>query len=381
MDAEYYSMVQYYMGQRILGGSHDPASLNLSIHRIGNPNQILFEKIFGPNHEHVISYLTSFLVERPDLVKNYISVKSIYRGSYVPVTSDRQIVSLAKVTRLFHLKDYHRLIELLSRWIDPKYYSEVTKAIDSAKSDRQIYDTIFRYLKYNGESVYTKSTSRARAIAKTITKYLQGSSSKDTLSCYGYRRLDIKSILDLGCTNGKKVVAVAKELGIPPERTFGIDIEDWYGLQKKKTQALFNFILIKENQRFPVNDGAHDLILFQMTMHHIINLDWYMRELNRITKMGGWIYVREHDAFTEVDYMLVDVEHMMWLHLLKNRRKRIHDNVKAYYGSYFDWAECSVLFQYYGFKRHWGGLTFDSIRKDVSITRAYFALYRKESSM
>ena len=49
-----------------------------------------------------------------------------------------------------------------------------------------------------------------------------------------------------------------------------------------------------------------------MVLHHVENIDNLLREMNRIVKKGGFIYLVEHDTFTDIDKMLVDIEHALY---------------------------------------------------------------------
>ena len=328
----------------------------------------LLKRIFGENYEHVYKFMTlCYNKNKPNsqvYIENYDFVKNMYWRTYVPVSSDKQIATIIRLTKYSNLQDYHRLIQLLTKWIKPNKIKAFLKNAQKLTSDKAIYSLMKKYLKYDQESKYSHSRIRNIATANAIYQFLIR--PKNLLHAF-----QLVDILDLGCTNGKKVGKIGRELGLSSKNIHGADIEDWYGLQKKRSSEKFNFIKLVENERFPIESNRHNLIIFQMTLHHINKLDWYMRELNRITAMHGYLYIREHDVFTDIDYMLVDIEHAMYLSIVNK------EPLKDYYGCYFDWIELHMILLYYGFERLRGGEFSDSVRSHTSITRRSFSIYYK----
>ena len=98
-----------------------------------------------------------------------------------------------------------------------------------------------------------------------------------------------------------------------------------------------------------------------------------LREINRITVMNGYFVIREHDAFTNNDYMLCDIEHAMW-DVVRRQDTKFYDN---FYSKYYNWIEWDIILDHYGFQYVHAG--YDSTRMvyEVSATRYYYAIYKK----
>ena len=57
-----------------------------------------------------------------------------------------------------------------------------------------------------------------------------------------------------------------------------------------------------------------------MVLHHVKNLNTLLSEINRITKMGGYFIIKEHDSFNNLDNMLIDIQHAMFSIVERNEK-------------------------------------------------------------
>ena len=85
-----------------------------------------------------------------------------------------------------------------------------------------------------------------------------------------------------------------------------------------------------------------------MVIHHVKNLDLVLKEINRILKMGGGLYIKEHDAFTDADKMLVDIEHAKYEIVRRNNKENFY---KKYYCKCFDYIERDLILKHLVLKR------------------------------
>lgn len=93
------------------------------------------------------------------------------------------------------------------------------------------------------------------------------------------------SLLDVGCGDGRKTVAWAARMGVPPGGIAGVE---GYGLFREKASALFRVEDADlEADRLPFSDGAFDLVIANQVMEHIKNIFHLMGELCRVTRPGG----------------------------------------------------------------------------------------------
>lgn len=97
--------------------------------------------------------------------------------------------------------------------------------------------------------------------------------------------LSIKRVLDVGCAYGA-LVYVLRKLGI---EAFGIDISEW----AKNISPVNKYILLEDLNKdsVPFNNEYFDCIIAINFFEHIKKLSYCMREVYRILKRGGMLYV------------------------------------------------------------------------------------------
>ena len=116
-----------------------------------------------------------------------------------------------------------------------------------------------------------------------------------------------------------------------------------------------------------------DIIICEHVLHHIKNLYFTMYELNRITKLGGFIYITEHITYNNLDRMLVDIEHRMF---------EVYFNEKtSSYIKTFNWVELDIIFDKFGFSYYKGGQSKYSINYIVNSTNKAYLIYRKDKDL
>lgn len=180
--------------------------------------------------------------------------------------------------------------------------------------------------------------------------------------------------LDVGSNTGEIAYAVAQDLGIGLTRTYGLDEGEFAGMIIERT-APINHITYTAQGKIPLQDGSIDLITILQTLHHIQDLGSFMRELRRVTKVGGLVIVREHDMINPSFKYVIDLEHMIWSAKEEKPNNTYHNFVTNYYGRYFSSQELTNLFNLYGFEpislpRKYGS--------PFGATRYYYATFRKK---
>ena len=156
---------------------------------------------------------------------------------------------------------------------------------------------------------------RANARLKELSDFLYDISKK-------YINKSNFVYLDYGGGEGGISKAIAERLRLKKENAFSLDVEDWYGnITEKRYQQYITYRTIKPFTALPFADDSVNLITSLQVLHHIPNLDYYMKELVRILKPGGYLVVREHDCNSELVRRLIDVEHMLFECVLNNSDK------------------------------------------------------------
>jgi len=184
----------------------------------------------------------------------------------------------------------------------------------------------------------------------------------------------ITEYIDIGCGDCKLTHVLGNALGLDNKNIYGTDIESWGPYIKKEREKLpIRVKFFNEGEKLPFKNSMFSFATAFMVLHHVKDLSIMMSEINRIIKMGGYIMIREHDAMTYADYMLIDIEHMMY-----EMVQRDNDNApKEYYGKYYDWIEWDYIFKKYGFSFISSYYLSNSIYHEQTPTRAFYIIYKK----
>ena len=188
------------------------------------------------------------------------------------------------------------------------------------------------------------------------------------------KNLHIDNYLDIGCGECIKTKYIGELLGLPNNKIYGADIETWGGYNEETRDTKnINFIKLIPNEPFPIDSNKFSLMSAFMVIHHIENLNLFIREMNRCLKMGGYIVIREHDTINNMDKMLADIEHGVY-EVAQRNNLNYFDN---FYSHYYDWVELDIIFFRYGFEYIYADYEYSSVYANISPTRYFYAIYKK----
>lgn len=107
-------------------------------------------------------------------------------------------------------------------------------------------------------------------------------------------------ILDIGCSDGYILESLASVYGVSTENAVGMDIRppDAKGI---------TFVEKSATDEHAFEPESFDLILILMTLHHIPRWKTVLRNATRWLRKGGRLFIREHDATTNFDRLLLDL--------------------------------------------------------------------------
>ena len=118
--------------------------------------------------------------------------------------------------------------------------------------------------------------------------------------------------LDYGFGDGSKTIAVKNKLNISMDDVYGLELEKVFdGQDKTREKIKFKYELIRSGKNFDFRDNMFNLVTAFVSLHHVVDLDFTLRQLNRIIKKDGYLAIEEHDCI-DVDKMLADLEHTWW---------------------------------------------------------------------
>jgi len=282
-------------------------------------------------------YLKKLIYYFDNKYKNYFNVKS-----------NLQIKTLAQSNKYLPL-----LKQLLSKNFKHLNH-KLHDILINTKSDKQFY----KYLNNN----QTGGNYTMHLFANKIKKYIINKGFK------------IKSYLDVGCADGKKTIKLAQYLNI--NNFYGTDIDNWYDIGQGRTTLLKNKFKLIQNNKLSFQNKQFDLVSCFMILHHIPKFTSTLKEIYRVLKPKGFLIISEHDAFTDYDRMLIDVQHSIYELAFKNNTNYFNN----YYGKYYNLYEWHFIMNKFNFKliqyKHYNISA--GPRFNIYPTRYFYAIYQKQ---
>lgn len=117
--------------------------------------------------------------------------------------------------------------------------------------------------------------------------------------------------LDIGCGTASKTVLFTKYMGFLPSNVHCTDIQSWGPYGENKLKIPFAFEYIKDGY-LNYNDNSFDFITCIFTLHHIKEMEAFIREIYRVMKPGGRLMIIEHSAYTDCDKLLIHIQHLLY---------------------------------------------------------------------
>ncbi len=176
-----------------------------------------------------------------------------------------------------------------------------------------------------------------RSIARI--KELDGFSIWDTIT---------PPYLDFGGGDGQNAYAIGKKLNFKKGDVYVSDIQSWFGnlnVEKYRDLCIYRYL---KTYKCPFEDNTFSFITCFQVLHHIQDYMVSLRELYRICKPGGILYIREHDGNTDEVQTLIDIEHS--LHEITGKDVVDYSYLQRYFAHYFSRDELYNHLVSVGFK-------------------------------
>lgn len=296
------------------------------------------------------------------------SIKYNFKREYQPITSNRQISALIKISKTKRgMRVYHRLLQLLSKKIYVNHYTDfLNEFLNKDMTDDQVYELLKKYKRGGADPNCTKDILRSQIYYCMMHQNILQNNTKFKINNY----------LDLGGGECRLAQVFGNMLGLSNNKIYCADIEQWGGYTSEERKKLpINIIDLEENKPLPIENNKFSFVSTFMVLHHVKDLELMLSEINRIIKKGGYLMIREHDSQNYADAMLADIEHMLFELTDRNGDKnKIKSN---YYGKYYDMIEWSYMLHLHGFEPIYTGYVSDSIYFELTPTRAFIGIYKK----
>ena len=309
---------------------------------------------------------------------------------YKSLQSNRQIQTIIDYSyKKRGMKYFHRLMQLLGKHVKLKHYNKfLHKLLDKKKvTDNQIYKKLHEYAWSQFEK--DEKDEKDEKVSFDFIAHKREDCTRNLRQAQqiiwriGNRffervkklNLKKKAYLDFGCGDCIKTKMIGDGLEFKEDMIYGADIKEWgdYHMSKRVNVPINHILLDKDDKKYPFEDGFFSLVTADMVLHHVKELDVCIKELNRIIEMNGYLYIIEHDASSNMDYMLCDIEHALFEIVDRNN----FDFKKNFYAKYYWNNEWSIILdQIGGFKFLKGGPSIN-VFGEISPTRRSYLIYQK----
>lgn len=245
--------------------------------------------------------IISFNVSIPDVRKidfiNYYDNKGIIRQYstrlkfYRDWKSDEQI---SQVMKYGHRVDKFALMLLMVKLLQDLPDRIVINKLFDVKSDREFYEGFFKQ-NYRAVDPDLRAEIRAGIVWSNIKflKIPEGS-----------------VLLEIGCGTGK----ITEELN----KIMRFREIQCIELESHKSDVI-NFNKPREDKTLNFANGYFDVIMASLSLHHVDDIAFLVREMYRVLKPGGYLILREHLSWDVFDAMIIDIEHMAYIIGVENR--------------------------------------------------------------
>jgi len=182
---------------------------------------------------------------------------------------------------------------------------------------------------------YYKNKFSDEYIREYVTKYNVERSKKrvDDLLSLLPKNTEIKSFIDIGADDGSITKAIAEYYNIDKKNAYGLNIvPSRFTTDEINDRITFISYVSRNNTGLP--DKSVDLVTLNEVFHHIpiIDRQLILKEVYRILKPGGYLYLREHDVASKNDKELIQ-----FLQLVHGVYIMIRDeDYLDYYAEYFN---------------------------------------------
>jgi ubiquinone/menaquinone biosynthesis C-methylase UbiE len=317
---------------------------------VSNLDKDLFKPLKDTvNNDFIIKNHDSYI----NFIKKYKNITECEKKKILNYLKLKNKFYTHKINLLFHTfytysikNDINQLLRLQSLLLHFINYSKIKKILSilSISKNKLIYDTEIFNIIMNQDIIFKKYFDQFKvcntwnyAIQTLFLEWIKIKNNNLLSSSVKY--------LDIGCGNAVKTLLFQNLFKLSKNNIYGTDIETWGPYKENKKKLPLKFKLIYNN-KLDFKDNSFDFITCILTLHHVKELDKIILEIKRILKNDGIFLLIEHNAYTDYDKLIIDIEHLLYSALYDKKKNYIEnpDYIQCY--NKYEW---NFILKKYGF--------------------------------
>jgi len=154
-----------------------------------------------------------------------------------------------------------------------------------------------------------------------------------------YKKLNKSSnikYIDICCGSGKKTNLFSKYLKVKKEDTYGTDIKQWGPYQQNISKFPFQFKYIID-EKLDYEDNTFDIATCILSLHHVQNINKFIKDIYRILKPNGYLLLIEHSIYDDYDRLFVNIQHLLYSVFYDNKKDYIENPDYIYTYNNYEW--------------------------------------------
>jgi SAM-dependent methyltransferase len=293
----------------------------------------------------------------------YCALRSVfYKEDYSNFRSKNVILPKNKVLQDF-IPYPHTLKQI--NFVNKKYLDEIMKKNKLLKGFNQVYEP-----SKNDIEIYMELQDKLESSKEDVDRgAIRVGQTQELLNQFKNKNV---VYVDFGGSDGTISSALTKYMNINKEKSFSVDVENWFNISNIEKYPNITYKRIKENTKLPFEDNSVDFITCFQVLHHIKNHQFIINEFRRILKNDGIVLLREHDCRNREDHTLIDIEHSVneitQRHLDRCNAEKFLNDYEAYYQSRDYWIKAFKDFE---------RISFRFTGEIKGPTRYYYEVFRK----
>ena len=189
---------------------------------------------------------------------------------------------------------WRRALETLNRTDINRWSAQVT-AVDADESWSTYIDAVTTPIVAASSTPTDQKTRQAHVISDPASRVAKAEAIAAVIAAVAPLKGAV--ILDDGCGSGYIARELARLVG-PAGSVVGVDRVD-----ERQTTDGFEFVLLESSQ-LPLDDESFDLVVSNHVLEHVGEYEQqleYLREIHRVLKPGGWLYLAVPNKFRLVE--------------------------------------------------------------------------------